>query len=266
MTKKNQLPTEAQVRRTLEQDSANLKSSQERLRQAKARAEHLEKDNAERFSLLEADYKQRQADIEEETDLLHKQLDALRDKVVSLGRSIENKQAEVYALDRAIGVLKDKENAQADRLTKTINDLTAEESELGERIADKQAAENDLDKRIASLSGDMGDLIAKKTAITIEIDRLRGAVEAEVTKLVTMRRDYDEKATQGAKKLKELSLALEEATKTLGETQDKDEEYRTGWATKAQELDLREQVVTKREYKVAKEEKRIQTVNDFMKL
>lgn len=125
---------------------------------------------------------------------------------------------------------------------------------------------NHLSGKIETLQGDVNELEAQKAEcieeiklLNSELDKLHDLITENDAELKTKELETERKLSIVYSKLK---LALDQ----LKEAQDKDRSIREAWAVGLMEMEKREQVIRKRESKVASAEAGVQDKINFMKL
>lgn len=187
-------------------------------------------------------------DLEESNDVLKAALYGLQDSNIKLNednKTLEERnralnQQLIAANDALIGLDEEKIQKQED-----LKDLRIDIGQLRGELSDVEDSKVQAKQELALLEEEMDKVQARIS----ELDDTYKASKAEADKNIAL-----------------VHTRLQKAIDMLRETQGKDEAMRKSWAVGLQQLEKREEVVRKRELKLADMESRVSEYERYMQL
>lgn len=192
------------------------------------------------LDILDNDSKVRLIALDEDVEAQRSTLKSLEDVSSSL-------EKDNYDLNKSIDTNLD--------VLKTLNEeLLAKNSEI---LALNLVIE-DLRESINLRSGELNTLVSDKQPLIIEIPKLKEEIEQLEARLTDLNEQYELSKAEKDAQLKELDLKVSVKAKELDQFQLDDGFVRKDLAARTLALDEREKVLTRREFKVNRDEQNIQ--------
>ena len=139
--------------------------------------------------------------------------------------------------------------------------------EIAERtLSEKQAQIVELSEKVSSLSNEKSDLESDKASLLLDVDTLTEKIEKAKGLLKGLNSDYEMRLDNSEDELKAIKVRINEAYERLKDILREDKSIRESFAERELLLQKREEVVKRKEIKLAGAEERVQALDKYMKL
>lgn len=200
---------------------------------------------------------------------IDKEVLILRSEVDKLKKAKSTLQTEIVKLNQTKETIESKATSVESEftlLTVAVSNLKAEKKSLIEELEASKLDLATLQEQKASLELVIIDLRHRNQDILQETNILQTEVDNLEEQIMELDTQHKARKEVYAKQQTESQLKLKNTLESLTEAQNKDKEFRKGWAEQKLDLERREGVVRRMESRLSDTEKRIQELDNYSKL